>query len=120
MTWRYSQSTGEIFGNGRRLGTGYSGAGKGKNKPNMENIADTGPIPKGIYRIGPPYHNHKTGPHSMNLTPIGHNALGRSGFLVHGDSRKHPGQASSGCIILSPEIRTAISDSRDTILQVVP
>jgi hypothetical protein len=32
----------------------------------------------------------------------------RSGFLIHGDSFSHPGDASDGCIILSRPEREAI------------
>lgn len=119
MSWTYSQSTGRISHNGRIMGMGYSGMGNAKNKPDMETFADHGPIPRGTYRIGSPHHSHKTGAHSMALTPIGHNAHGRDALLIHGDSKNHPGNAPTGCIILPLNIRTAISSSGDNTLQVV-
>ena len=55
----------------------------------------------------------------MSLTPVGHLAHGRSAFLIHGDSTKHPGDASEGCIIFGPHIRQRIATSGDTVLNVV-
>ena len=34
----------------------------------------------------------------MNLTPLGHNALGRTGFMIHGNNVQD--NASQGCVIL--------------------
>jgi Protein of unknown function (DUF2778) len=116
MTWQYSQSTGDLTRNGTRIGTGYSGAGAGKNNGAMEGTPNVGPIPRGSYTIGAPYNTDTHGPHVMRLTPVGHNALGRSGFLIHGDNRTHT--ASQGCIILSRTIRDQISNSGDTALTV--
>jgi hypothetical protein len=55
----------------------------------------------------------------MRLTPQGHNAHGRTGFLIHGDSRRNPGNASEGCIILNRSAREAIANSGDATLEVV-
>ena len=55
----------------------------------------------------------------MALMPIGHNAHGRTHFLIHGDSIAHPGDASEGCIALSHAARQAIAISGDTELEVV-
>jgi hypothetical protein len=53
----------------------------------------------------------------MRLTPVGHDAFGRDGFLIHGDNLTH--DASTGCIILPPEIRDMIAASEDRDLEVV-
>ncbi len=53
----------------------------------------------------------------MNLDPVGHDALGRTDFRIHGDNVNH--DASHGCIILGPLIRRAIADSADKVLEVV-
>jgi hypothetical protein len=53
----------------------------------------------------------------MDLTPVGHTALGRSQFLIHGDNVRH--DASQGCIILPRDIRDQISNSRDNQINVV-
>ena len=53
----------------------------------------------------------------MPLTPVGHDALGRSGFFIHGDSIK--GGASHGCIVLPRPVRLFIANSGDQDLTVV-
>src|SRR5713226_627438 len=122
MSWTYRQSTGELSHNGVVVGTGYSGAGTttatGRNNPLMQGAANQGPIPTGTYHVGPAYHNAHTGPTSMNLTPMGHNARGRSGFMIHGDNRAS--NASQGCVIMPPAARQQVANSGDTTLVVVP
>ncbi len=117
MTWIYQQSTGQFLYNGTMVSTGYSGMGPGKNNPAMQSFKHFGPIPQGKYKIGMLYHSHKTGPFAMNLTPINHNALGRTSFEIHGDNPTHT--ASSGCIILPRDVRLKIGASADKILEVV-
>lgn len=119
MPWEYKQATGAISLNGKNIAFGYSGKSGGKNNPSLEGVPNMGPIPRGRYRIGPGFNHQSKGPTTMALTPIGHSALGRSGFLIHGDSRKHPGNASEGCIVVPPEIRTLINQSSDRIIEVV-
>ncbi|QUG75652.1 DUF2778 domain-containing protein [Erwinia sp. E602] len=58
MTWEHSQRTGELTHNGQRYAQGYSGKDSGKNNPSMDDVSNTGPIPKGHYRISG-YDNHK-------------------------------------------------------------
>jgi len=43
---------------------------------------------------------------------------GRSGFMIHGDSQKHPSQASEGCIVLDFAFREIITRSGITLLRV--
>lgn len=124
MTWEYHQSTGHLYHNGTLITRGgYSGHGRGKNNPDLENLAGTataGPIPRGDYTIGHPHTSARTGRHVMNLSPVGHNACGRTDFQIHGESNRHPGQASSGCIIISPKsLRERISGSGDNLLRVI-
>lgn len=122
MSWTYSQSTGELRHNGVLVGTGYSGAGAtaaaGRNNPAMQGAHDQGPIPAGEYHVGNAYSHPQKGPTVMALTPVGHNALGRNGFLIHGNNAQN--DASQGCIILGPAIRQQISASGDTQLFVQP
>ncbi len=119
MPWIYEQETGRLFQNGKLHGVGYSGrAGPARNNPVMEISRSTGPIPAGRWKIGTAFqHDHK-GPIVMRLSPVGHEAYGRTGFLIHGDNKSH--DASEGCIILGPTIRAAIRDSKDAELTVVP
>jgi hypothetical protein len=94
------------------VGNAYAGKGDGKNNPGMEDVANTGPLPKGDYSISNPFKHPKTGEYTLRLTPDKANEMyGRDGFLIHGDSTKHPGQASEGCIVTPKPNREAIHDS---------
>jgi hypothetical protein len=116
----------DASGNATFVSSGYSGKGNGLNNPYDQDIqgekgkADAGPIPAGNYTIGKMFDNTgKTGPGSMRLKPDAGNEMnGRSGFLIHGDNRKHDFSASEGCIILSQSARNAISSSGITRLEV--
>ncbi len=64
-------------------------------------------------------HPH-AGAYTMRLLPInGTHTFGRDGFMIHGDSIAHPGQASNGCVIERMSIRSQIWGSGDHILRVV-
>jgi len=117
--WRWDQSEGSLTHNGSFICRGYSGAGLGKNNPLLEGKVATGPIPAGRWKIGPPRNSVNVGPYAMPLSPVGHNAKGRSAFMIHGDSAKAPGTASKGCVILPRNVREAIWTSGDHDLEVV-
>jgi type VI secretion system (T6SS) effector TldE1-like protein len=119
--WTYSQSTGELKHNGIHVADGYSGNLLGKNNPMLQMSPDIGPIPRGEYKVGHPHHSHHVGPYAMPLSPkAGTETFGRKSFFIHGDSIKHPGLASKGCIILSPPARHRIWLSGDHDLSVTP
>lgn len=122
MAWTYSQSTGELKHDGVVVNRhGYSGAGSGKNNPAMQSVANVGPIPQGTYTIGAARANMSRGRWTMPLLPnSGTNTFGRTGLLIHADSIHHPGEASTGCIILPPPVRHNIATSTDRKLEVVP
>ena len=80
----YHQSTGRLTLNGKEVGSGYSGKGEGKNNPEKEKVRNVGPVPGGVYKIGKP-REWKGMPNVFDLTPDGHDAHGRSQFLIHGD-----------------------------------
>lgn len=112
--WIYSQSTGKLWDkNGKFYHQGYAGKGEGKNNPDQEGVPFVGPIPRGKYVIGEAYNSPDKGPLVMTLRPIDHDALGRTDFLVHGDSIKNPGEASEGCVIMPRYVRAQINDSDD-------
>ena len=134
----YVQSTGEVYEQpgivpvahkiatlsapAKLLGIGYSGHGAGRNNPSMEDVHNIGPIPCGVYMISKPECVTPAppgphGPYIMRLSPVGHNSLGRSGFLIHGDNVHH--DASQGCIILLYTVRLHIGTSVAHILTVV-
>lgn len=121
MPWTYSQSTGQLSQDGAVVGHGYSGAGTtaatGRNNGGMEAVRNAGPIPVGQYEIGGLHTSARTGPNVMSLTPVGHNAHGRTAFQIHGNNRTN--DASNGCVILPPAVRLQIGNSGDTVLNVV-
>ena len=122
MTWTYQQSTGRLTGpDGLLAGVGYSGHGPGLNNPDMQGAVGVGPIPQGLWHIGParnpPDH---LGPLAMPLTPqAGTHALGRSAFFMHGDNAAANHTASDGCIIMNHTIRLAVDNSADCNLMVI-
>ena len=116
--WSWDQSEGVLYLHGQWTARGYSGRGEGRNNPAMEAARAVGPIPAGRWRIGPPRTSVRTGPHVMDLTPVDHDAHGRSAFQIHGDNAE--GDASSGCIVLPRFYRELISKSGATQLEVTP
>lgn len=123
MTWIYGQSTGSLTHDGTLVGVGYSGYGDGKLNPDMQDIADEGPIPRGFWRIGTPYDSESHGSEVMSLTPLAvTETFGRSGFLIHGDAvdPARRGDVSLGCIVMSRPIRDQIVAGReaDSLLEV--
>lgn len=119
MPWTYSQTTGRLSHDGALIGIGYSGRDAGKNNPAAQTQEGVGPIPRGTYTIGAPFTHPHTGIYSMRLTAEGGtNTFGRSGFLMHGDSVDHPGQASDGCIVQNLTVRHQVWTSGDRTLVV--
>jgi hypothetical protein len=83
----------------------YAGIGSGKNNPDMQTVHNVGPLPQGVYGIGPLMIHppgdplRHLGP-CMSLTPHPTNTMfGRSGFFIHLDNPAHPGMSSNGCIV---------------------
>lgn len=114
----YSQTTGVWSHTGRHF-KGYSGHGAGLNNPAHEAVHSEGPIPKGRWHIGPVRDGGHLGPVVMDLTPVGHDAHGRSLFRIHGDNSLGNHSASDGCIILDRKSRELIAGSGDKDLVVV-
>lgn len=115
--WKYEQSTGRLW---KLVATGYSGKEEAKNQPDLDSVANRGPIPAGRWFITERFDSDRRGPLCLRLAPaVGTDTHGRSAFLIHGDSVSAPGTASEGCIILPREVRKTIWDSGDRDLQVV-
>jgi hypothetical protein len=119
MTWQYKQTDGTLTCDGVFEGTGYSGAGDGRNDPLYQDMPDVGPIPQGQYAIGTAYNDvGGLGPCVMHLDPLpGTDTFGRSLFRIHGDNASH--DASHGCVVLGPAIRQKIASSTDRTLVVI-
>jgi hypothetical protein len=109
----YEQSTGLLLDPGSKLlGHGYAGHGAGINNPQLESVQSTGPLPRGRYVIGAPYHNPKTGRVTMNLDPEPANEMfGRSAFRLHGDNALMNRSASEGCIVMPLGVRLAVAQA---------
>jgi Tlde1 domain len=118
--WYFEVQSGRLAHDDEGLvAVGYSGAVGFKNDVHMEDVKDAGPIPGGFYTIEAPVDSQAHGPFSLPLVPdAGNDMFGRSGFLIHGDSREHPGAASEGCVILARATRERIWESGDHRLQV--
>jgi hypothetical protein len=116
--WIFHQSTGCLEHNGVSVATGYSGARSlGINL--HEAVPYFGSIPKGLYAIGWSF-SKKRRYCVLSRKPIGHDAHGRTSFLIHGDylDEKKRGTASEGCINLPLDVRQRIWNSRDRELSV--
>jgi hypothetical protein len=124
--WQWDQSAGELRLNSKLISRGYSGNGRGKNNPSLQNIPSVGPIPRGRYKIGAPYKSERVGQYALPLDAIDakpgddtHQPTGRGAFRIHGDSVKAPGTASHGCIILPRNIRELVWRSGVREIEVV-
>lgn len=120
--WLYIQKTGELLTELGEVMRGlYAGNGEGKNNPEMQDKANKGPLPRGLYAIRPPFQHPKgLGPYCLRLVPSpGNDMQGRSGFLIHGDSIAEPGTASDGCIIAQRAVRERVWNSHDHLLLVL-
>jgi len=87
----------------------------------MQSVRNVGPIPQGDWTInGPPVNAAEHGLYVLRLGPKdGTETFGRTGFLMHGDSKSAPGTASQGCVIMPRTVREQVWNSGDRDLQVV-
>ncbi len=118
--WKYKQSTGELFKDGKLIETGYSGALTNKNNPDREHVRSMGPIPRGTWKIGRT--GTSKGPLTITLVHVSGNAYERdlSSFRIHGDKRLGiAGFASEGCIIMSFSTRLLVKNDKGALLEVV-
>lgn len=118
MTVTYNQS-GLLTMGGVEF-TAYSGHGIGLNAPAEEAVADVGPIPRGLWKVVEWVDNYENkGSCVARLAPVGHDAHGRSGFLVHGDNSLLNHTASDGCIVAAHDARQIWRNSEDNDLEVI-
>ena len=118
--WIWHQRAGEMTRDGALYARGYAGNGRGKNNPAMQNVPRVGPLPLGIYRMAGTKNDPHTGPFTIILEPLdGNEMFGRSAFRIHGDSVSSPGNASEGCICISPRSPREGIYRQGDLLQVV-
>ncbi len=103
---------------------GWAGHGEGKNNPAMQSVKNTGPLPQGLYRVGPWEDQHPgLGPIVASLIQVDGETFGRSAFYFHGpalDTTKF-GQESKGCIVVPRAGRLKVKEKapEGSIVQVV-
>jgi hypothetical protein len=117
----YNSSTGAFkTSDGNLVALCYSGHGDGLNNPALEAVAIVGPIPRGRWQIVRWDDHHGTkGPIVAVLRPDGHDAHGRSGFLIHGDNTAANHSASHGCIIMNRPARVLLRAGGQMSFEVV-
>lgn len=117
--WNWEQSTGILSHDGIEVAQGYAGKGIGKNNPEMQNVHQVGPLPRGVYVIGEPVNTDKLR-YALPLFPDPQNEMfGRSAFFMHGENPATPGASSDGCPVVEPLAkRQEIAASGDTQLVV--
>lgn len=119
MMWVYTANDGTLSRGEERISGGYAGFGPYMNNSAFEFVKDSGPLPRGRYKIGKPFFHPHTKGYMMRLIPDSSNTMcDREGFLIHGDSIAHPGEASHGCIIFPLNVRKHIWESNDHLLTV--
>lgn len=121
----YNQSTGRVVCYEDTLSTfkklfsvdTYSGRGRRRNNPNMQEFVNVGPTPKGLWRIDPDYSRPGPGPIALHLTPLPGNSIFNTRrdadtFWIHGRKKKDPrGDSSKGCPILDRDEREILKSS---------
>jgi hypothetical protein len=116
----FHQRSGKTFRDTELIATGWAGQREGINNPDLQNVSNIGPLPRGFYDIGPAYTHPQLGPLVMNLAPDPSNEMfGRSAFRIHGASSEHPEVSSKGCIVLPRYARQHIIITGDRRLQVI-
>jgi len=121
LTLTYSQSTGALVDADKGVvAQGWAGNGEGKNNPAMQEVHEVGPLPQGLYDLGPWEQFHPgLGPLVCRLTQVEGETYKRDGFFIHGASMGHYGEESKGCIILPRSQRELVQKTGVTHLQVV-
>ena len=100
---------------------GYSGHGEGLNNGLFQYVHNVGPIPVGLYSVGPPVLHPGLGPVVLQLKAHPYTETkGRSGFYIHGDNAKGDQSASEGCIVIGRAERQSVASGGFRWLAVVP
>jgi hypothetical protein len=118
----FSLGKGMLYGSdGSPIGPAYSGAPGHVDVASDDMLKALGPIPLGLWRIGPPVDLPKLGPFCLPLLPCdGTDTLGRGGFFFHGDNVEHNQTGSEGCVVAGPLERRQVWQDPDHLVSVVP
>jgi hypothetical protein len=121
LSWLFQIVRGRILKpNGQLHCAAYSGAPGFIDNPQFECFKNLGPICEGVYDMVAMVDDPEHGPDCIILKPrFGNMMYGRDGFMWHGDSKKHPGCASLGCVVSIRLARDAAWQSNDHVFEVV-
>lgn len=111
---------------GNEVAEGWAGHGAGRNNPAMQPVHEVGPLPQGLYDVGPwgdassvlGYPAH-LGPFIARLTQVEGETFGRDGFYIHGPGGADPTQSSKGCVEIMRVQRLQVMAMRPDQLRVV-
>lgn len=119
--WVYLIRTGDVYHNGRRAFKAHSGNGLALNDPAQIHRKGIGPVPPGVYWLGPRRDSPVTGRNVMDVIPVlGTVTYGRKAFQLHGPNRTpDPSDDSRGCIVADEADRLAVDASGDRLLTVL-
>lgn len=119
--WTFVQSDGFILHDSVNASQGFSGNGVGRNNPAMQNVANVGPLPCGLYMMSELIESDpQCGPYVIVLVPnAGNEMFGRSGFRIHGAEISNPDAGSDGCICAPRPVRMDMWEGTDHWLEVV-
>ena len=99
--------------------SGHAGHGYGLNNPDAIQEVGVGPLPPGLYNLGPWQDGSLYGPSWARLGPLisrlypdaGNEMYGRNDFAIHGGNGSNPPTDSDGCVIMQHNDRQAVCDS---------
>lgn len=121
-TFTYIQRSGAMKNEeGIVIAHGWAGNGAGKNNPDMQSVHSVGPLPQGLYKVGPWEEKHgHLGPIVAHLEQVEGETFGRDAFYIHGPSTgSNYGEESKGCIVLPRPYRAIVRALGPDFIRVV-
>jgi hypothetical protein len=95
---------------------------QGKNNPEMTGIEFIGPLPVGVYNVGPFGNYPVVGVNAAKLSQMSGESYGRGDFYIHGQENPNSinfGQESEGCLVVPHSDRLIIAALIPTQLTVI-
>lgn len=93
-----------------------SGEGGAQNDPRLCDMIDIGAIPRGTWHMFDAVDSDSLGKVTIPLTPLDHDAHGRTNFTIHAVKRK---KADAPGIEMPLDVRIALNESEDSTLRVI-